>query len=153
MLSTINKTRKETFYHEIYSKPQRKISAGEILLRGFHDTWCLIFLSLLASGTKSNRGFRTILCFTDNFNKFGCTLPMKKKRHKQEQTEPTLSSGKQKSDRNWSKMIAEQILVFKNIEDFLILEAFRKYFSSTSEIVALAESFDKTIRVSLKNRF
>ena len=68
------------FINEIYSKPPKKnYATNKTDVNFIDDIWSLDILDLKDYGLENNRGYRYVLVITDNFSKFGWTIPLKNK--------------------------------------------------------------------------
>ena len=68
------------FINEIYSKPPKKYyNTNKTNVYYIDDIWSLDILDLKDYGPENKRGYRYVLVITDNFSKFGWTLPLKNK--------------------------------------------------------------------------
>ena len=68
------------FMNEIYSRPLKKIYAGN-KTDVYHivDIWSIDILDLRDYGSENNRNFRYVITAIDNFSKFIWTVPLKNK--------------------------------------------------------------------------
>ena len=68
------------FINEIYSKgPRKSHPTNKTDVYHIDDIWSLDILDLKDYGPENNRGYRYVLVITDNFSKFGWTVPLKNK--------------------------------------------------------------------------
>ena len=68
------------FINEIYSKPpKRKYITNKTDVYHIDEIWSLDIHDLKDYGPENNRGYRYVLVITDNFSKFGWTVPLKNK--------------------------------------------------------------------------
>ena len=65
---------------EIYKKPaHRNYTSNKLIFKSLDDTWSLDVSDLNNYGSQNNRSHRYILVVTDNFIKFGWTVPLENK--------------------------------------------------------------------------
>ena len=68
------------FINEIYSKlPKKNYPTNKTDVYHIDDIWSLDILDLEHYGPENKRGYRYVLVITDNFSKFGWTVPIKTK--------------------------------------------------------------------------
>ena len=137
----------EIFINEIYSKPPKKNHpTNKTDVYHIDDIWSVDILDLKDYGPKNNRGYRYVLVVTDNFSKFGWTVPLKNKnaqtmKHSFENI-PTTSKRKPiliESDRGKE--------FYNNIfQDFLNKNNIKLYSRNSSYGAAFPDRFNRTIR-------
>ena len=139
------------FINEIYSKgPKRNYATNKTDVYFIDDIWSLDILDLRDYGPENNRGYRYVLVTTDNFSKFGWTVPLKNKNAQliKDSFENILITSKRKPNLIESDEGRE---FYNNIfQDFLNKNNIKLYSRNTSLGAVFAERFNRTIRDLLK---
>ena len=70
----------KVFTNKICSKPpKKKFAINKTDVYHIDDIWSLVIIDLKDYGPENHRGYRFLLFITDNFSKFGWTVPVKQK--------------------------------------------------------------------------
>ena len=70
----------KSFIDEIYNKPPTKIyPTNKTIIKSIDNNWSSDLSDMNDYSPTNNRGYRYILLVTDNFSKFGWTIPLKNK--------------------------------------------------------------------------
>ena len=135
------------FINEIYSKAPKKIYAtNKTDVYNINDIWSLEILDLTDYGPENNRGYRYVLVVTDNFSKFGWTIPLKNKIAQtiKDSFENILISSK--GSRNLLEGDRDRGFYNNIFQDFLNKNIIKLYSRNTSVGAVFAERFNLTIR-------
>ena len=139
------------FINEIYSKPPKKnYDTNKTDVYYIDDIWSLDILDLKDYGSENNRGYRYVLVITDNFSKYGWTIPLKNKNAQtiKDSFENILISSKRKPNLIETDRGKE---IYNNIfQGFLKENNIKLYSRNSSYGAVFAERFNKTIRDLLK---
>ena len=141
----------EKFINKIYSKPPKKnYAANKTDVYQIDDSWSLDILDLKDYGPENNRGHRYVLVITDNFSKFGWTIPLK---NKNAQTiKDSFGNILLGSKRQPNLIESDRGKEFYNkiFQDFLNKNNTKHYSRNSSYGAVFAERFNRTIRDLLK---
>ena len=139
------------FINEVYSKPPKKkytTNKGDV----YHidDIWSLDILDLKDYGPENNRGYRYVLVITDNFSKFGWTVPLKNKNAQTLKNffEKFLIGSKRKP--NLAESDRGKEFYNKIFQDFVNKNNIKIYSRNSSYGAVFAERFNRTLRDLLK---
>ena len=139
------------FINEIYSKPPKKYyPTNKTDVYYIDDIWSLDILDLKDYGPENNRGYRYVLVITDNFSKFGWTIPLKNKNAQtmKDSFENIIINSKRKPNLIETDRGKE---FYNNIfQDFLNKNNIKLYSRNSSFGSVFAERFNRTIRDLLK---
>ena len=139
------------FINEIYSKgPKKNYPTNKTDVYHIDDIWSLDILDLKDYGPENNRKYRYVLVVTDNFSKFGWTVPLKNKNAQtiKDSIENILINSKRKPnliDSDRGKEFYNNIFL-----DFLNKNDIKLYSRNSSYGAVFAERFNRTIRDILK---
>ena len=139
------------FINEIYSRgPKKNFDTNKTDVYYIDDVWSLDILDLRDYGVENNRGYRYVFVITDNFSKFGWTVPIKNKNAQtiKDSFENILINSKRKPNLIESDRGKD---FYNNIfQDFLDKNKIKLYSRNSSYGAVFAERFNRTIRDLLK---
>ena len=139
------------FINEIYSKPLKKnYVTNKTDVYHIDDIWSLDILDLKDYGPENKRNYRYVLVITDNFSKFGWTIPLKNKNAQtiKDSFENILINSKREPNLIETDRGKE---FYNNIfQDFLNKNNIKLYSRNTCLGAVFAERFNRSIRDLLK---
>ena len=139
------------FINEIYSKgPKKSYDTNKTDVYHIDEIWSLDILDLKDYGPENNRGYRYVLVITDNFSKYGFTIPLKNKSAQtiKESFENILISSKRKP--NFLEGDRDRSFYNSIFQDFLNKNNIKLYSRNSSFGSVFAERFNRSVRDLLK---
>ena len=141
----------KTFVNEICSKPSKKnYATNKTDVYHIDDIWSLDILDIKDYGPENITGYRYVLVFTDNFTKYGWTVPLKNNNSRtiKDSFENIIISSKKspillEGDRDWA-------YYKNNFQEILNKNNIIIYFWNSSYGAVFEERFNLTIRDLLK---